>query len=247
MAVDRSYIGKGPVYIKLKSANGGLFPIGNCSNLEVSFEEESKTLRDYKSAGGGNANILTSISAFSGNLVMHDYSAANLALALRGTESAVEASSVVDEAHTSAGTEGELIPIDFIVDTSAAVTVTLANNTALALTTDYVLENNAIMVVGTGAIDANGILVSYTKDVSEVMEALTGAGQEYELYFNGLNEAQSGKYVAIAMHRVKFSPAQGLSFIGDEFGEMSVDFEVLSDSTKVGTGISKFMKVAQGL
>ena len=73
------------------------------------------------------------------------------------------------------------------------------------------------------------------------------AGQEYEIYFNGLNEAQSGSLVEIRMYRVKFSPAQGLSFIGDEFGELTTEFEILSDTSKSGVGISKFMKVAQAV
>jgi hypothetical protein len=247
MSIDRSYIGKGPVYIKVKGDSGGLFAIGNCSNLETSFEEEEQTLKDYTTAGGGNANILKAISAFSGNLVMHDYSAANLALALRGATTTETAAGVVDEPHATQGLDGELLVVNFIRDSTVVPTVTLTGGTPCVEGTDYAVENNSILVIGTGNIDSGGVLISYTKDVSETMEALTASGQEYEIYFNGLNEAQSGKFVAIQMHRVKFSPAQGLSFIGDEFGELSVDFEVLSDSTKVGAGISKFMKIQQGL
>ncbi|MEM0953290.1 MAG: hypothetical protein AAGI24_04040 [Pseudomonadota bacterium] len=245
--VDRSYIGKGPVYFKVKGNDGGLFPIGNCSNLEVSFDEEEQSLRDFTSPGGGNANILTSISAVSGNLVMHDYSADNLALALRGSVVQETAGAVSDEPHSTNGVDGEFIPFDFIRDATQPLTVTLTDTSALAEGTDYSVENNGIIVIGTGAIDATGILVDYTKAVSEVMESLTDAGGEYELVFNGLNEAQSGKAVDIRMHRVKFSPAQGLSFIGEEFGEMSVDFELLSDQTITGAGISRFMKVSQAL
>lgn len=245
--VDRSYIGKGPVYFKVKADDGGFFPIGNCSNLEVSFEEESKELRDFTSAGGGNANILTSISSFSGNLVMHDYSAANLALALRGNVQAVSAATVTDEPHSSNGDDGEFIPFDFIRDTTQNLTVVTTADAALVEGTDYTVENNGILVIGTGAIDATGVKFTYEKDISEVMQALTSAGLEYELIFNGLNEAQSGKAVAIRFHRLKFSPAQGLSFIGDEFGEISTDFEVLSDNSITGVGISKFMQVSQGL
>ena len=245
--VDRSYIGKGPVYGKLKGNDGGLFPIGNCSNLDVSFDEESKSLKDYTSPGGGNANILTAISAFSGNLVVHDYSAANLARSLRGTIAYVTAAAVAAEPHSTNGTDGEFIPLDFVRDVTTDLTVVLTNDSALAEGTDYTVEGNGILVIGTGSIDATGIKASYDKAESEVVEALTEAGQEWELYFNGLNEAQSGKAVTIRIHRLKFSPAQGLSFIGDDFGEISSDFEVLSDNSITGAGISKFMKVSQAL
>jgi hypothetical protein len=246
--VDRSYIGKGPLYFKVKGEDGGLFPIGNCSNLEVSFDEESQELRDYTSPGGGNANILTSISNFSGTLVAHDFSADNLALALRGAVAEVaQGGAVSEETHSTNGTDGEFIPFDHIRDTGENLTVVKTDDTPLTEGTDYSVENNGILVIGTGAIDATGIKVSYTKDKAEITEALTSAGLEYELVFNGVNEAQGGKPVQIKLHRVKFSPAQGLSFIGDDFGEISMDFEALSDTTISGAGISKFMKISQGL
>jgi hypothetical protein len=246
--VDRSYIGKGPLYFKVKSEDGGLFPIGNCSNLEVSFDEESQELRDYTSPGGGNANILTSISNFSGTLVAHDFSADNLALALRGAvESVAQGGAVVEEPHSTNGTDGEFIPFDHIRDPAENLTVVTTADGALTEGVDYTVENNGIVVIGAGAIDATGIKISYTKDAAEITQALTSAGLEYEIVFNGVNEAQGGKPIQIKLHRVKFSPAQGLSFIGDDFGEISMDFEVLSDNAINGAGISKFMKISQGL
>lgn len=244
--IDRSYIGKGPVYIRDRANDGGLFPIGNTSVLSLSFDEEKKELKDFTSAGGGNANVLTAISGMTGSMTVHDYSAANMALFLRGTEAGVAAGSVVDEAHSTNGTDGEFIPFDEIIDQATpGLSVTLTNATACAEGVDYSVENNGILVIGAGNIDASGILISYTKDISEVLEALTTAGAEYELYFNGVNEAQGGDLATIRMHRVKFSPAQDLNFIGDEFGEMSADFEVLSDGSIVGAGLSKFMKIQQ--
>ena len=245
---DRSYIGKGPVYFKVKGATGGMQAIGNCSNLEVSFEEESVTLSDYTTASGGNRNSVSRVSTVTGAVTMHDFSAENLALALRGAKSTQTAGAVTDELHSTAGTAGEFIPLDFIRDPDVAPVVTSQDGvTTYDAGTDYDVENNGIVITSGSAIGNGGVSVDYTKDISETMEALTDAGQEYEIYFNGLNEAQSGSLVEIRMYRVKFSPAQGLSFIGDEFGELSVDFEILSDSSKTGAGISKFMKVAQAV
>lgn len=243
--IDRSYIGKGPVYIRDR-VSGGFAPIGNCSSLSVSFNEEKKELKDYTTAGGGNANVLSSISGMTGSLTVHDYSVENLALFLRGTKSGVTAAAVVDEVHPSTGDDGEFVPFNFLIDAvTPGLTVKKTSNTVCVLGTDYAIENNGIVVIGGGAIDATGLKISYTKDVSEVLEALTAAGQEYELYFNGVNEAQGGDLMTIRMHRIKFSPAQDLNFIGDEFGEMSADFEVLADGTIVGGGLSKFMKIQQ--
>ena len=244
---DRSYIGKGPVYFKVKGAAGGMQAIGNCSNLEVSFEEESVTLSDYTTASGGNRNSVSRVSTVTGSVTMHDFSAENLALALRGAVASTSAGTVTGEAHGTAGTAGEFIPFDFIRDSAVAVAVTDGAGTTYVEGVDYDLENNGITLKTGTSIDDQGIEVDYSKSVSETMEALTDAGQEYEIYFNGLNEAQSGSLVEIRMYRVKFSPAQGLSFIGDEFGELTTEFEILSDTSKSGAGISKFMKVAQAV
>ncbi len=244
---DRSYIGKGPLYIKKKADDGGFFPIGNASQMDVSFDEESKSLKNYTQPGGGNINTLTAISAFTGTITMHDYSAANMALALRGTVEHITAGAVTEEPHSTNGTDGEFIPFNHVCDPAENITVVTTADGALAEGTDYSVEYNGIIIIGTGSIDATGIKISYTKAVSEVMEALTSAAEEYELYFNAVNEAQGGDYAPLRMHRIKFSPAQGLSFLGDEFGGMTIDFEALADPSITGTGLSKYMKHQQAV
>ncbi|MFK0572423.1 hypothetical protein [Endozoicomonas sp.] len=77
--------------------------------------------------------------------------------------------------------------------------------------------------------------------------SLVEAGEEFALFFDGMNEAQTGNAVSLTMHRIKFSPVQGVPFISDEFAEISMEFELLRDTSKTGTGISQFMKVVQAL
>ena len=238
-----SYIGVGQVYL---SADGGpLLTVGNASALSFSFDEEKKTQKDYTSPGGGNANSLSRIDNFTGSLNMIDYTAANLALALRGAVTDITAAAVTDEAHDSAGVGGELIPFDFNYDPDIAVTVTLDNATPCVEDTDYELTPNGILTIEGGNIDANGVLVSYTKAVAEQLEALVDAGTEFKLFFDGMNESQNGISSAITLHRIKFSPAQGLQLLGDDYGEIPIEFEVLSDATQVGAGTSKFFKLSQ--
>jgi len=243
---DRSFIGRGPVLFKLRGATGGYTPIGNCSNLSVSFEEDAVEVRDYTVQGGGLANKLQTVSNVTGSVTMIDFSSQNLALALRGTATEELAGPVTAEAHTTNGLAGEFIKFDFLRDATQDVTVTGPSGTPTYVEgTDYVLQNNGITLLQGTSIDNTGVEIDYVKAASEIMEALTVSGQEYELLFNGVNEGQGGKLVSVEMHRVKFSPAQGLAFIADEFGEISVEFEMLSDDTKSGEGISKFMKIDQ--
>ena len=244
---DRSYIGKGTVYLKRLNASAGLMPIGNCSALEISFEEDKKEQKDYTSVGGGNVNVVSRIDSVTGSLTAMDLSAETLGPALRAGISTPASATVTDEAISATGTPGELLVFAFAPDTSKTITIKAGTgSTVLEKDTDYILTANGI-VVKSDKITNTGIQATYTKAPQEILEALVTAGEEFALFFDGLNEAQSGKAVNISLHKIKFSPLQGLAFIGDEFAEVSMEFEVLRDATKVGNGISQFMKVVQVL
>lgn len=242
---EMSYIGVGVIYLEVLGSAGGLLNIGNCSQLEYAFDEEKQELPNYMTPGGGNANVQSKISSFTGSITMHDFTPKNLALALRGAVTEVVAAAVADEVHECAGVDGELIPFDFPIDHSVAITVKTAADDALVVDTDYTVTSTGIVVIGTGDIDNTGVKVSYTKAVGAIMEALVASGQEFRLHFDGLNDAQTGKPVAITNHRIKFSPASGLSFLGTEFGEIPLSFDVLSSNTVNGSGLSKYMRIAQ--
>lgn len=242
-STTRSYIGKGPIYLKRKGAAAGRLPIGNASKLELSIAEEKKPLKDYVNAGGGNKDLVSRISDVSGSITVHDLSPANLAIALRGTSASVAASSVTDESHTAY--HGALVAFNDLPDPDQPIVVT---NEAATVTyvkdTDYTVTRAGIVILASGTIaDASTIKVDYTKNPAVVVQALTESGLEYELVFDGLNEADSGNPVIVSLHRIKFGPASGLGLIGDEFAGLEMSLEVLSDDTVTGTGLSRHMKV----
>lgn len=247
--VDRTYIGKGEINLQARKAGSALLPIGNCSELTVSFSEDKKSALDYTSPGGGEANSLSRITEFTGNIKHLDISADSLSLALRGAvEQVTGGTTVTDENHACQGVQDELIPLDFLPDETQAITVNDADTSApLTAGTDYEVTRVGIRILDGSNIGATGVNVSYTKAMQEIMQALVAAGEEFRLVFNGLNEAQSGKPVNITIHRVKFSPAQGLSFISDDFAEMDTGFSALSDNTITGDAVSKYMKVVMAL
>lgn len=243
--VEMSYIGVGVVYLELRGSGSGLINIGNVSQLEYAFDEEKQELPNYMTPGGGNANVQSKISSFTGSMVLHDYTPENLALALRGSVTAVAAGALNDEVHECAGVDGELIPFDFPIDHSAPITVKTAGDVALEAGTDYNVTSTGIVVIGTGGITNAGVKASYTKSVGAIMEALVASGAEYRLHFDGVNDAQNGKPVAVTNHRIKFSPTSGLGFLGGEFGEIPLSFDVISDPEVTGSGLSKYMRVVQ--
>lgn len=238
---DKSFIGKGKVYLDGRQ-------VGNVTALNFNITEEKIELKDYTAAGGGNYNSLTRIDSVELSLNMSDYSAENLAAAVFGSASAVTATTVTDESVSAPAslTGNPLVTTAFVIDTSVAPVVTSdPAGTTHVVDTDYTVGPAGITIIDGGGISASDpLLVSYTKEAVDVVEALTTTSQEYELVLDGLNEAQSGTPVVIKVHRAKFGPAADLALIGDEFAELTLTGDALKDTSITGAGLSQYLKIS---
>lgn len=239
-----SYMGKGKIYLR-STSGGGAMPIGNCSALTLSVETNSVSQPNYQVAGGGVANEIQRIATVGLAMTMLEFRPKNLQIALRGTVAAIVAAAVTDERH-EAYADG-LVAFDHVPDKGETITVTHdpdGTPEVLAEGVDYqVTGAGIVMLESENYLDGDEIAVAYTKVTGNAIEAMTGSGDEYELIFDGLNEAETDKAVIIRVHRVKWSPTSGLGFIGEDFGELPLEGSVLVDSTKSGAGVSQYFKV----
>lgn len=239
-----SYIGKGEVFLQKRgSAGAKLSPIGNCTSLQFGITEEKKELLDYTSGGGGTLDSRSIIKAVTAKMKVSNLSPANLAIALRGSVTASTAAAVTDEVHDNI-LRGSLIELARLPDTGAAITVKLGA-TVIASAGNWQAMGAGIWIAPDAAALADGddITVSYSALADDLVQAMVASTDEYTLLFQGLNEARSGKAAIVKAYRVKFSPAKALDLIADDFGQLELEAEVLSDATVTGTGLSKFMSV----
>lgn len=237
-----SYTGRGINYIRKRGETGGFRPMGNCSSLVFAAAVEKQTQRNYMTASGGNIASEESISGMTAQITMLNLSPENIAIGFRGRVFDQKADTVVDEVHTAY--TGTLVPFDFQPDTSKAVTVTAeAGGDPYTADEDYQVTRAGILILEGGAIDdGSEIKVGYTKSLAAVVQALVDAGAEYELIFDGLNAADSGKAATVRAYILKFSPTQNWGLISDDYGELQVEAEVLPDLTKTGAGISQYFQ-----
>jgi len=124
---------------------------------------------------------------------------------------------------------------------------TLRSPETLVKDTHYTVTNTGIKALAAyDALFAGGLRLSigYTKNIQYLIQALTDAGTEYTLIFDGLNEVDSGNPVVVKIHRTKFSPTSGLDLIGDDFGEIKMAFSALKDETITTAGLSQYMQIA---
>lgn len=238
-----AYIGKGSIYGRVKGSAAAKRRFGNCSKLTLDVSEERKTMPDYESAGGGIAASARRVTDVQASMTLHELSPENLAMALYGEVAAVTAASVTDEPHTAY--VGGLIRFTTVPDRAETVTVTDdAGTTTYTEGTDYKRVNSGIEILAGGAIvDGASILVDYTKAAGSIIQALLNSAQDYELTFDGLNEARSGKPVVIDIHCLKLGVLNTLDAIGDEFAGMEIPGDVLKDESVIGTGLSQYFKV----
>ncbi|GAA4648723.1 hypothetical protein GCM10023116_09940 [Kistimonas scapharcae] len=240
--VDRSFIGAGSIHIQPYDQSAPLLPVGNVSEFTFSFEEEKKELKNYL-GGGGNRNVVSRISGITGSITAHDFTAQNIALALRASVSEIGAGAVTDEPHASHGIADELIPFDKLPDLSQTITVNDSLSNPLTENVDYELTKSGVRVLDGGAINDQGITVSYTPLVANAVQALVESGKEFALFMEGLNDAQEGLPFSIRVHRVKFSPVQNLGFISEDFASIPLAMDILADPTISGAGLSPFMRL----
>ena len=238
--IDKSYIGKGEWYMGLY-AGGPLVSAGNCSQITLGATEEEKKLKDYRSAGGGDANVLKRIESVTLSIVAHDFNASNIATGLFGTASAVAAGAVVDEAQTTPADVSSdfLLPTDFAIDTTQTVSITGYN-----VNTDFTVTAAGVLVLASGNIPASTALaISYTKLDVDLVELLVNSGFEYKAVFVGLNEAQSNTPVIVRPYRFKFGPTESWELIGDDFGSITLSGVLLKDSSITTPGLSQYATV----
>jgi hypothetical protein len=242
---DKSYIGKGRVYIKEVGAALGTLSFGNCDALSFAINEDKKEQKDYQDQGGGTVNTVSIIDSVVGTLSALELTKETLSIALRGLVNTNASAAVVAESHI--GYLGGFIKFNNIPRSSIAISVTNTGaSTTYAVGTDFELANTGIKILATGTmVDAAEVLISYTSEDSHDIQGITDSVKEYELTFDGLNEADSGKPVAVVCHKVKFSPTSALELIGSDFAKLPFNFDVLKDSTKVGAGESKYFYIEQ--
>jgi hypothetical protein len=239
-----SYIGKGEVFLqKRNSAGAKQTPIGNCTSLQFGITEDTKELLDYTSAGGGKLDTSSRIKAVTAKMKVSNLSPSNLAIALRGSVTTHAAAAVADEAHADI-VRGSLVELARLPDTGAAITVKVGA-TVVAAAGNWQAMGAGIWIepTATALADGDDITVTYGALADDLVQAMVSSSDEYTLLFQGLNEARSGKPVIVKAFRIKFSPAKALDLIADEFGQLELEAEALSDATVTGTGLSKFMSV----
>lgn len=244
MSYSRSFMGKGTIYRRKRGvANAPLEAVGNCSKLVFNIEQEEVSELDFESRGGGKRNTIYHISGVTADLTTKNHSPIILELGLRATTSEhTSTAALADESHADVA-RGSLVVFKRFPNLAEEIVV--KKGATVITAADYELRRVGIYILpnAAGITAGDDISVSYTPLAEEVVEALTVSGQEYYLFFDGLNEADSGRPVAVEAMRLNFSPMKGLNLLSNELGDIDMKAEILGDDTITAMDESKYFRV----
>lgn len=242
-----SFIGTGKIKIATY-ASGASFAarkfvdVGNASIFEFSFSEEKKELKDYQDPAGGTAATVVKLDKVEGKMDLRNFRADNLALALWGSTSALNATAITGEAHVV--NAGAFVPTNRIINTTVAPVVKKGATTFN--TADYIVSSGGITFAATlvtaGIVDGDAITIDYTPKAGADVQSLISTAPEVSVFFEGVN-AVTGKTTTTRIYNAKLGVASNIGQIGDDFGTLSLTFTVNKDTTVTGAGISQFLKM----
>lgn len=229
----------GKFYVAPFSAGGLLEPIGNVLEASTEQTEEVEKQPDMTVLGGGTHAEIRRVTGVKFKAKLADLNIVNYARALLGTVSPEDAGTVTDV--PGVVRRGALIPLPHINITNLVVK---KGTDVIAAVGNFDLLPEGIWVRAdaVGLTDADAITYSYSYADQVVIEALTAKAPELRIRFAGLNEADSGRPVVMDMWRVSQGVTKQLSIVKKGFGSLDIEGELLQDPSKVGIGISRYMR-----
>lgn len=238
---DASLIGYGDIFTRAYQTPKALLPWGNSSELQIAHTEDQQVLPNYIT-GQGNRNTTGRVTGVTASFTLYDINARNLAIVLRGKVRGVSAGAITaPELHVCEGLPGELIPFDELPDTSVAYEIKSADGvTTYEPGTDYLMTPYGIQLTSGTSITVAGITAMYTKLKADVVEMLTSAQTELEMYFAGLNAAQGGSPTPARLRRFKPALVQQIQLSGTAYAAYQVSGELLADMLVTEPDMSQF-------
>lgn len=244
---NRSFIGGGKIFIREVGALAALLNVGNADSFTFAIAEDKKTQRNFQQKGGGNIASQSAITDVTATVNALSFQPRTLAIALRSLVNTVVAGAVAAEEQVAY--VGGFVRLVKLPDIDSAITVTgLTGTPTYVLGTDYTIGNSGIQITEASSIPdsvggAANIEVTYTAVESYNIQGITRAAVEYEILFDGFNDADDGKTVVVQCHKVKFSPSSALDLISEDYGTLPLNFEVLADTTKDGVAESQYFEM----
>lgn len=236
---DNLMLGAGMLFFDRFDSQGastGARALGNCTSFTLNTAVEKvekysamdKAKRLYKS-------VIKSIKA-TGKLTLDEFDAANVALALLGTEGTVtQTSGTVDVGtpFSAVARKGYMVKLGHY-SVSDVVVKDSTGTTTYTVNTDYTIQNAKAGIIYIPAsstiVDAATIKCSYTYGAVTLPKIAGAAQGKIEGYLRFVGDPTTGPAYYGEFWKVSISPEGDLGFISDDFANFTLNFECQDDT-----------------
>lgn len=248
------FSGQGNVYVGLRDETTGaplaLRHIGNVPEFKLNGSVEKVEHKESMSGHRQTDLVISTTKKMSLTLVLEEWTAKNLALALYGTEVTVSADSVTDEALPDSLAVGDVVALAEPDVSSLAIEDSLS--AALTLDTHYEIVNaktGLIRILDLAAF-TQPFAASYDYAARTDVAMFNSAPPERFILFDGLNttESDNGAFepMRVDLYRVHLDPPADVGLIVDELSPLSLSGEVLADTLRaVDATLGQFGRITR--
>lgn len=237
---DESYLGVGKVWARRYGSTEAMRHVGNVSKLSIKQKLKTIDIKDYTKPGGGTRNKIERIDSVTVAMTWLEFMTENLVLACGGTSTNVPSATVATEPITFV--KGGLIRLAHPI---TSVTEVKTGSTSFTEGTDYMVSPGGLFIPEDSTVAAGPGTVTYEHPTYDQVEAATKMSTELEMFFEGLNEADSDTPVLAELWRVHMPPVDELALLtgSDNPAEMSFSSDLLRDASKTAANASQFYRV----
>ena len=230
----RDFSFQGRIYLGTRLPNGQpdkLTWVGDQSSCELTLNTENADRTETYSGQRLQSARLRTSTTVELSLVLRYFNAYNVQLGLYATPNNVVAASVAGEALPAGIVAGDRVALAKGVNVSSLV-VTQQGGGAVTLGTHYRADAAGGSVLE--FLDVAGLTqplqAAYSHAAFTDLPLFTAQSPERYFYLDGVNTLD-GSRIQAHLYRVQFNPAEGLAFINEEFGELSLSGTALFDPT----------------
>jgi len=233
------FLGRGKLYVDRWDSDGastGERYVGNASVWEPQApEDETQEIYDYGEAETPLLDKQTTRRKMSMKATLHEFTIQNLALALMGDVSALAqgTGTITDEDATARS--GCYVKLAYR-NVDDVVVEPAAGGSAYTEDEDYAVDaiTGRIYIMTTaegGSIaDEAELHVSYSYAADTSQTVLAGMSGTIEGSLRFIGDPKRGRTFEMEVWHFTLAPEGGIPFISDEYGNITLNFEVLSDS-----------------
>ena len=232
--IDRYYVGQGDaaLYVRTSAGKRSLGRLlGNCTKIELKGTQSEITHVESRTGKRLTDNKIVWGDKVMMTVTFDNFSKENLAWLFTGQASTGVGGSVTGEPQPYA----PVMQLDNFNVTPTGVSAKKTGAATPWAANTYTVSSTGLVQIVTdppvaGVVPGDSILFDYTYGASEKVTGASGYNPEYWFSTHAINKAESDNPVLLNCFKVKFMSNYQFELIGETYGTLAMDGEVLYDA-----------------